>query len=182
MCQCWDEQGKCEAGIECGICSCRLCGRRRWMLVLLTHWQCNVCAPPPPTDHSPHTGRPGASQTTHWVWDNQFSFYHYRQYYHVTKTLWFPSPEGRRTTLCQLSVSVFAQCAALCALRALLSPHHQSLSDTRPVKTCAQELRDQNREWHCKVRSQQAWYYEEDADIIKSDSWPPINNSQWSCI
>ena len=92
MCQCWDEQGKCEAGIECGICSCRLCGRRRWMLVLLTHWQCNVCAPPPPTDHSPHTGRPGASQTTHWVWDNQFSFYHYRQYYHVTKTL--PTPEG----------------------------------------------------------------------------------------
>ena len=25
MCQCLDEQGKCEDGMKCGICSCRLC-------------------------------------------------------------------------------------------------------------------------------------------------------------
>ena len=56
MCQCLDEQGKCEDGMKCGICSCRLCRyTRRWMLVLLTHWQCNVCPWGPTPAHWPVT-------------------------------------------------------------------------------------------------------------------------------
>ncbi len=57
MCQCLDEQGKCEDGMKCGICSCRLCRyTRRWMLVLCWHIDSVMSAheaPPPPTGQWP---------------------------------------------------------------------------------------------------------------------------------
>ena len=154
VCQCWDEQGKCEDGMKCGICSCRLCGYTpRWMLVLLTHWQCNVCPWGPTPAHwlvtipmyhqwvqhsgpreclPPHNVSWMSNQSCSIIIDNlleqkPFDFRHLRE-------------------VCKLSVSSDNDCRPLCCpivqhcvhtwLRALLSTHHQLVLNTWAVQTC----------------------------------------------
>ena len=100
MCQCLDEQGKCEDGMKCGICSCRLCRyTRRWMLVLCWHIDSVMSvheAPPPPTGQWPllRSGPQDCTSQHNVSWrSNQSSFYHHRQFC-VAKTLWFPTPKA----------------------------------------------------------------------------------------